>query len=209
MVFGDGLCLGLFCADGCMFINSGGSKYVSFISTDREILEKIKRILNSKHKLAIRKRYNKNWEKLFLLQIGCKEMHEDLIKLGLMPNKEFRLKLPSIPKEYLRHFVRGYFDGDGSVIYGYFRRKDRNNKKTPYLLTCFAYANLSFLRRLSEVLTKNIGTRKGYLDKRGSHLYYSKLDSMKLFYYMYKGVTKERYLERKYNKFLKAINLGA
>jgi hypothetical protein len=36
--------LGYFAADGCMFINPRGSKYVSFTSTDREILEKVKRL---------------------------------------------------------------------------------------------------------------------------------------------------------------------
>lgn len=52
--------LGYFAADGCMFVNPRGSRYISFSSTDREILEKIKRMLKSKHKIALRKRYNEN-----------------------------------------------------------------------------------------------------------------------------------------------------
>lgn len=201
--------LGYFAADGCMCINPRGSKYVSFSSTDYEILEKVKRILESRHKISIKKSNNKNWKPSFVLQIGSREMYNDLIQLGFMPNKEFRLKLPQMPKKYIRHFIRGYFDGDGSVTYGYFRRRDRNNKKTPYLLTCFAYANIGFLKGLSKVLMKNVGMRKGYIDKGDNHLSYSKLDSIKLFRYMYKGVSKEQYLERKFNKFKKAINLGA
>lgn len=201
--------LGYFAADGCMFANPRGSKYVSFTSTDKEMLEKVKMILGSEHKIGLRKRCNKNWKDLFSLQIGSKKMYNDLIKLGFMPNKADRFKLPEIPPPFFRHFVRGYFDGDGSIIYGYFRRKDRGNKNTPYVLTCFASANINFLKRLSIFLIKYADTRKGYLDKKGEHLYYSKGDSIKLFDYFYKNVPREQYLERKYHKFSKAVNIGA
>jgi|SRR3989338_3552997 len=200
--------LGFFAADGSMYINPRGSKYVSFYSNDREILEKIKKALHAQQKIALKKRYNKDWNKSFILQIGSKEIFRDLTNLGFMPNKEFRLRLPGMPEDCLRHFIRGYFDGDGSVIYGYYKRKARNNKKTPYLLTCFACANIDYLKGLSKLLMKHAGMRKGHIDKEEEHLSYSKLDSIKLFGYMYKSVSREWYLERKYNKFLKAINLG-
>ncbi len=199
--------LGYFAADGCMFINPRGSKYVSFTSCDCEILQKVRRMLGSNHKFGVKKRHNRNWKDAFTLQIGSKEMHKDLIKKGFMPKKAFRFKLPPVPKKYMRHFIRGYFDGDGSITRGYFKRKDRNNKKTPYILTSFASANINFLRKLSETLIRNINIGKGYLNKKSGHLSYSKLDSIKLFRYMYKGVSKEQYLERKYNKFQKAFRL--
>ncbi|MFA4889299.1 MAG: LAGLIDADG family homing endonuclease [Candidatus Omnitrophota bacterium] len=201
--------LGYFSADGCMFVNPRGSKYVSFSSTDIELLEKVKKLLNSKHKLSRKKIQNEKWNASFVLQIGSKRMFGDLLKLGFIPNKELRLKLPDIPKIYIRHFVRGYFDGDGSIIYGYFKRRARKNKMTRYISTCFACANPDFLKHLSEVLLKHAAVGKGYIDRKGGHLSYSKLDSSKLFRYMYKGVLKEQYLERKHNKFLKAIKFGA
>ena len=199
--------LGYFAADGCMFINPRGSKYVSFTSCDCEILQKVRRMLGSNHKFSVKKRHNRNWKDAFTLQIGSKEMYKDLIKKGFMPKKAFRFKLPPVPKKYMRHFIRGYFDGDGSITRGYFKRKDRNNKMTLYLLTCLSSANLPFLREISKVLKENIGITGGYIDKKGGHLAYSKLDSIKLFRYMYKGVSKEQYLERKYNKFQKAFSL--
>jgi len=200
--------LGYFAADGCMFINPRGSKYVSFTSCDYEILQKIRGMLGSNHKFGIKKRYNKNWNDVFTLQIGSKEMYQDLINRGFMPKKAFRFKLPPIPKKYMRHFIRGYFDGDGSITHGYFKRKDRHNKKTLYLLTSFASANLNFLSRLSKTLVRNINIGKGYLHKKSGHLSYSKLDSIKLFRYMYRGVSKEQYLERKYNKFQEAFRVN-
>ncbi|MBQ0113545.1 MAG: LAGLIDADG family homing endonuclease, partial [Bacteroidales bacterium] len=42
----------------------------------------------------------------------------DLNNLGCTPNKSLTLKFPNediLPKEYIRHFIRGYFDGDGCI----------------------------------------------------------------------------------------------
>lgn len=199
--------LGYFSADGCMFINPRGSKYVSFTSVDHEILDKVKNILKSEHKLTVKKRRDKHWKDSYTLQIGSREMYQDLIGLGFMPNKALRFRLPPVPKKYMRHFIRGYFDGDGSITYGHFKRKDRNNKMTPYLLTCLSSANIPFLREISKVLKENMGITGGYIDKKGGHLAYSKLDSTKLFHYIYTNVGKKQYLERKYTKFQKALKI--
>ncbi|MBL7132248.1 MAG: LAGLIDADG family homing endonuclease [Candidatus Omnitrophica bacterium] len=199
--------LGYFAADGCMFINPRGSRYVSFTSTDREILEKVRRILNSNHKFSVKKNHNKNWKDAFTLQIGSKDMYEDLIKKGFMPKKASRFKLPLVPKKYFNHFIRGYFDGDGSVIYGKFKRRDRNNRLTFYLSTCFASANRSFLSDISKRLKENIKTNRGCLDKKGGHLNYARLDSIKLFRYIYRDCTADQYLERKYKKFREALKI--
>lgn len=43
----------------------------------------------------------------------CKQ---DLINLGCVPKKSLILTFPSeeqIPKKLIKHFIRGYFDGDG------------------------------------------------------------------------------------------------
>ncbi len=197
--------LGYFAADGSMYVNPRGSKYITFSSVDREMLEKVKQNLNSKHKIALRKRYNKNWQDSFTFQIGSKEMYGDLIKLGFMQKKAHRFHLPKVPKKYMNHFIRGYFDGDGSVSYGYASIKNRNYKMVPYVSSCFASANLNFLKELSGILRKNINMGKGHIQKKSGHLNYSKADSIKLFKYMYKGAPKALYLERKYNKFEKAV----
>ena len=47
------------------------------------------------------------------------KMRDDLINLGCVPKKSLILKFPSeeqVPNEFIRHFLRGYFDGDGSLI---------------------------------------------------------------------------------------------
>ncbi len=45
-------------------------------------------------------------------------MKNDLIRLGCIPSKTKTLEFPSVdivPKHLMRHFIRGYFDGDGCI----------------------------------------------------------------------------------------------
>ena len=45
------------------------------------------------------------------------ELINDLENLGLHQNKTFTLEYPNIDEKLERHFLRGYFDGDGYVSY--------------------------------------------------------------------------------------------
>lgn len=47
-----------------------------------------------------------------------KKMHQELINKGCVPNKSLILTFPTediVPKHLIRHFVRGYVDGDGYI----------------------------------------------------------------------------------------------
>ena len=63
-------------------------------------------------------------------------MFNDLIKQGCVPNKSLILTFPNkhqVPENLINHFIRGYFDGDGSINYGirerYSVRKKQNIKR--------------------------------------------------------------------------------
>lgn len=52
------------------------------------------------------------------VSITCKEIVEDLIKLGCVPNKGNNIVWPTVeqvPSRFEIDFLRGFFDGDGSV----------------------------------------------------------------------------------------------
>lgn len=51
------------------------------------------------------------------LSLCCTELAEDLRKNGMFPNKTAYNEMPSIKKDLLPHFIRGYFDGDGCASY--------------------------------------------------------------------------------------------
>lgn len=54
------------------------------------------------------------------VDINSSKICNDLVNLGFGYNKTYcDLKLPAINKDLLRHFIRGYFDGDGCISYYY------------------------------------------------------------------------------------------
>jgi hypothetical protein len=52
---------------------------------------------------------------LHQLKLSSRAACDDLISLGVVPRKSKVVELPELPGELMPHFIRGYFDGDGSV----------------------------------------------------------------------------------------------
>lgn len=112
---GKAYCLGFLYADG--FVGDEKTNNVVFSSKDKEILEKIAKELEFTGDVRkTRKGGFKNSQEGHSLNFSSKHMAKTLRKIGLYPNKSLSIdKIPNIPKPLLRHFLRGYFDGDGSI----------------------------------------------------------------------------------------------
>lgn len=167
--------LGFFVADG----NMNRDRYLEFTSADIEVLEKIKSVLSSANKISTRTR---NGKVHYRMQICSEVMFNDLTKLGLTPRKSKTIKFPNVPKEYLGHFLRGYFDGDGHV--SEYERKDRDSR---IILTGFTSGSRAFIQELYRTLKKEAVVTRGteYYSGRGYRLCFSVKDSLKLYKYMY------------------------
>ena len=197
--------LGFFAADGNMIRNRRGAHFVAFYSCDKSILLLIQNVMGSSHRIGVRHRVPP-WRTAYQLQIGSKEIFNDLVKLGFVPAKSKRLKLPAVPKKYLGDFVRGYFDGDGCVYFKRLKFADRKNPRW-ILQTIFTCGSKNFLFELQTLLQQNdiIG---GSIRKktRGFDLLLSHKDSVALYKLMYHTVSATGlYLPRKYKLFRKAI----
>lgn len=200
--------LGFFVADGCMIKNNRGAHFIEFQITDKDILEKIKKLFNSENKISLRKR-NVQWKTAYRLQIGSKSMFQDLLSLGMTPRKSNSIKMPLVPDEYFCHFVRGYFDGDGNVYVNEYQRARRKGKSSVTLLSGFTSGSKIFLEQLQDKLKILAGISGGSLYSReGAHrLYYSVKNSCKLYKFMYntKGdlflVRKKELFERYFRRF--------
>lgn len=108
--------LGLLYADG----NNGKNHCVSISlqEKDKDILRKINiELQNDKPlKLIEYSTKNPNWSNQYQLSFTSKYMSSKLADLGMTPNKSLQLRFPTIlQKNYYSHFIRGYFDGDGSI----------------------------------------------------------------------------------------------
>ena len=141
--------------------------------------------------------YNKPKHTAYIM-ISSKKMGEDLVKLGVVPNKTLILKsLPSIPDNLMKHFIRGYFDGDGSV----YLTKD-NTIKTAF------YGTHDFINSIQDFLIKELNlTKKKITDQKEANVSFvgmAKQESEKLYHYMYDEAT--IFLNRKYEKYNKYFN---
>lgn len=199
---------GFFVADGNLSKGRRGNCYVEFTSTDKEILLKIRDAIQSDHVIGVRNR-NVRWKTSYRLQLGSKKMFMDLERLGVTINKSKVIRFPFVPLKYLANFVRGYFDGDGSVLFSYFRRVGRT-KKSPVLLTRFTSGSEDFLISMRALLLRILSVR-GSLSWSGGAwcLCYSMNDSKKLFSFMYGGNLRDLiYLKRKYRIYSRACIRG-
>lgn len=103
--------LGFIYADGSINKN-----YLSISLSDKdiEILEYFKKCLEYNGKIY--KRISDNGLGYVTLTISSKILTNKLIDLGIIGNKTYLSKtLPKYPKKYEKDFLRGFFDGDGSI----------------------------------------------------------------------------------------------
>lgn len=173
--------LGFWFADG--YMRKEKSYRILFSGKDKDILIKIRSALCSNH--PIRPNHK---DRCYFISFCSKKLYENLIKLGGLRCKSKIITFPDIPKIFLSDFIRGYFDGDGSVFFvKYIRTKDK--RLTKELRTNFTSGSLQFLKSLMEILHNEIELplKKLGIYNNGSSLKlgYGMKDSDTLLRYMY------------------------
>jgi intein-encoded DNA endonuclease-like protein len=142
------------------------------------------------------------------LQYTSLSPNDALEKLGLCPNKSLTISFPKVPKKYLAHFIRGYFDGDGCV--NLWRTKGKDNILIVRKLSViFTSGSKDFLAGLHTALKSNICLKleRIYDSRRSFQLRYGTTDSIEIFKYMYKKAVLGCYSERKKDIFKLYFNL--
>lgn len=185
--------LGFIMADGC--IHKQRNSYILGISLnkkDTNHLEKFKTNISSNKKLF----YNtKNCT--ISLYIYSQKIYNDLYNLGCIERKSLTLEFPqNIRKDLIKHFIRGYFDGDGSLFW-------LMNYHYP---RCKFISSLSFVTSLKAIIMHELDIL-GSIDDSGSNCYalvFSKRSKViDVCDWMYKDAN--IYLDRKYNRYLQLM----
>ncbi len=188
--------LGFTLADGCIIEGTykGYSDALKFgvQKRDTDVLEKIKKELSSEHKISLCKNANH-------FCITNQTIVNDLKKLGIKYRKSLRENIPNVPKIYIRDFIRGIIDGDGSISF---------DKKHGYptLSVCGGKNTVSFLQNhffsKFQIYSKIAKTRKIQFI---FHIAYRASSAKILINYLYKN--SELYLERKFKLFRKSLEI--
>ena len=106
-------CLGFLASDGTIALDRNVIK-IGLSAKDKEILEKIKIELKLENNIT---EYTTNTGfDVVELSWTCKEHKTALAKYGIIPQKTNYLKPPfNLDEKYWLDYLRGYFDGDGSI----------------------------------------------------------------------------------------------
>lgn len=195
--------LGLLASDGNV---CNGAIKIKLQRSDRDLLVDISNLLLGRTYL-----YEYNSEpNATTFKLGCEQMAKDLHSWGIVPNKTYsEMRLPNINKDLIRHYIRGFFDGDGTVgVYFY------KNVQRDFSLIC---SSKIMLENISEFLLTELGIDAGCLREKSQSkpsvvngrpiistipcyvLSYRSIEDLKKIYiYLYKGSNLR--LERKKDK---------
>lgn len=156
--------LGYLIADGCISVEPkkkngiiySYNKRISFTVSedDNYVLQLFKEYINPE--ALIRIRHDPKGAKVrkpsHMLRISSKYMIDVLInKYEIKPRKtwdaDFKFNFSNIPKELHRHFIRGFFDGDGCIY---------RSKLAKTLNINFCFTSIYFMEQIMNMLKENI-----------------------------------------------------
>lgn len=105
--------LGFIAADGTVSKDSNQIK-IGLSSVDQDFLEQIRQEIQAEH--PIFSYQTSNGYNVSELKFSSAKIKQDLSKYNIVPKKTYTFSFPTIlNKKYWIDFIRGYFDGDGSV----------------------------------------------------------------------------------------------
>ena len=206
--------LGFMYGDGCISsykVEGGRIRYstkISISKSDEELIFSLQKYfpffnLGSFDYI----KYNPNCGKQTSIAKESKELYNDFLLNGVYPRKSYenknRLRIPNIAPELISHFIRGFFDADGTVY---------TPIKRPNLLSIgFCSVAKEFIREIDSYLT-NVGINSWKI-KENYHsdgrqtsyeLIYNKTsDILKLINFMYRDANIS--LKRKADKCLNYV----
>lgn len=131
---------------------------------DIEHLKKFNKSINGNVEVKIKERFDYRYghsNTHCVIRLYKSKIVDDLIKLGVVPNKSHIITFPQLNKDMVLPFIRGFFDGDGCI---------QLNKQRGCHKFDFACASIDFVNSLRNVLYQyNINSyifqeKKEYID---------------------------------------------
>jgi hypothetical protein len=209
--------LGFIYADGSVYQPPGNRQLnfrIGVQERDSYILDQLSLSAAGGHKHIVKtpSSIKKGYQPQVCVNISSNELCQDLINLGCSIRKSKEgMKFPKLPSEMISHFIRGFLDGDGSIIlkkqsYKY-KRKTNHNISNPHqdrfkLILAFSSTDKEFLLEIAKYLqikkpyiTEKIRTIMNYI------LWIEvKSDVQRAIVYLYDDCN--YFLQRKYNKVI-------
>ena len=178
--------VGLITTDGNL---SRDGRHLAMTSKDTDQLETVRRCLGITARITL----GTNPLPCYRMQWGDVVFHRWLMDVGLMPAKSLRLGPLRVPDEWLRDFLRGCIDGDGSIVTYIDRYNVHKNPTYIYtrLYVSIVSASPRFLEWLRAAvqdlsgLSGSLTSRRTQSENRLWCLRYAKRESLALLRWIY------------------------
>jgi hypothetical protein len=143
--------LGFIFADGS--VTNDDKKYINRVTLklhtkDIHILESFIKSVNGEMSV-----WKHGQREMAEVGMSSRKMVNDLVNLGAIPNKTFTLQYPTINETLEKHFLRGYFDGDGCIRVS----EDKRDKSKRGDLRIVS-GSIDFLNKINERMNVLFGT---------------------------------------------------
>lgn len=198
--------IGLLASDGNLYKrdNHQGQIQILLHKNDEKLLKDIVKEIGGDKPLCYFKDY-------VTLTINSDKIYNDLLKIGLYDDKTYSINMNNIniPEEFKFDFIRGYFDGDGS-IFKHLQTTCKNITPCCYNICISGYIH-NLLSMQDFLLGKgiscqiNVDKRKYHSSEFGSLRFGSNKDKELFITNIYKNEGLK--LERKYNLAMEYLNL--
>ena len=201
--------LGFLYSDGA--VNSSKSTVsLSLQESDVAILERIRTEIKSERPLEYldysqKHDFGYNYLNQYRLLMFSADMCADLADKGVIQNKSLKIEFPEwMPPELIPHFIRGVYDGDGSV---YCQKKSESNHAVTVTIT----ATESFCKSLQSICKDALGINAGIYDA-SCHNGVTRVFTIsgrrvakKFLDWIYADAT--MYLQRKYDRYIEYYDI--
>lgn len=188
--------LGVIYTDGCLIGPTRTTKFCLAIGQkEPELLEKVLALMKSNAKVSFAPRRGIAGA-LYQIRINNPKIYADLQRLGLTPAKSLIIQFPAIPPDCVRHFIRGCWDGDGSVYLEEGRIPSAS----------YVSGSRDFIERLvGHLVNLGLPDRTIHQTVRSKHpsydFRYTRGQCTKLYHVLYADVDASMYLSRKHDVF--------
>ncbi|MDF1536216.1 MAG: hypothetical protein P1S46_06910 [bacterium] len=176
-------------------------KILSFAQKEPELLGKILDLMCSNAKIIFQK--ERKYEHttagaIYSFTIYNDTIFDRLVELGISERKSLNIKFPNVPEPYVRHFIRGCWDGDGSI-----GKHGANSCHARF----FSGSKVLIEGMLAELEKAGFPPRRIYSRNDGRFFWFSYVGKIvgKLYSYLYEDVPSSMRYERKYLIFRKVF----
>ena len=202
--------LGFLYADGYVGSEKANNIVILVAEQDIDLLQQIAKSIEftgilRKRNHSVGKSYQTS-QNHFILNFSSKQIANDLRNLGFNKIKKDReFQIPNIDKKLVRHFIRGFFDGDGSFSVNRNQRihtlNDGNKKVYKYDKPCFSILGPTyFVNELAEILPGRYYIGKSHTEGLSYINNSSRRDISDIYEYLYTDST--IHIKRKHDKIL-------